>query len=258
MIFPHDHLGLTMTSVRTRFVAALIALAPAAGLLAAGSPAQAATSIKVKSVSVSTSTVVIGSASTTCKSVTFKAKLNKAMPNNNSKVGLVGADLYGPGKDLVGGTVFKRVGKTLTYKGKLEFCAGQTLGKYRAVVYGAILSENNGDIDLTNKVKKYISLKRPSKLTLDAAPEPIAKGEKLTATGTLTVDGKALAGAKVAVYFKAKGAKAYKLKVTTVTNAEGGYSKTFTAAKTGTWKVEYAGSGTRNKAAATDIVTVTS
>ncbi|MBG0560840.1 hypothetical protein [Actinoplanes aureus] len=244
-----------MISVRTRFLAALIALAPAAGLLVA-SPAQAAgTSIKVKSVSVSTSTVVLG-AGTGCKKITFKAKLNKAMPKTSSKLGLVGIDLYGPGNKVVGGAMLKRVGSTTTYKGGLELCSDGALGKYRAETYGIILTKDFEITATTNKIKKYLFLKRPSKLTLDASPEPVVKGQTLTATGALAIDGKALANAKVKIYFKAKGASSYKFKGTAVTDAAGSYTKQFTATKNGTWKAVFAGSNSRDKAAAVDVIKV--
>ncbi|WP_328463291.1 hypothetical protein OHA21_37555 [Actinoplanes sp. NBC_00393] len=244
-----------MTSVRARFAAALIALIPAAGLLAAGSPAQAATDITVKSVSVSKPAFVL-SAKAGCKtSVTFTAVISGPLPTTGYEYAGVGVDLNAPGGANVDGVEFKRVGSTTTYKGSLKLCGKYAPGKYTAEIYGALLPVG-GEFEFTNVVKKSITIKRPSKLTLNAAPEPVAKGKKLTAKGTLKIDGKALSGAKVKVYFKATGATAWTYKGTAVTTGTGAYSKKFTATKTGTWKAIYEGTGKRNYAAATDAVKV--
>ncbi|MEU4419050.1 hypothetical protein AB0F81_00340 [Actinoplanes sp. NPDC024001] len=205
--------------------------------------------------SVSASTVVLSSASTKCKNVTFTAKLNKPMPETKTKLGLVGVDVYGPDSELFAGTAFKRIGKTTKYKGSVKLCGSHDAGKYRAEIYGVVITKTN--IVTTNKVKKNVFLKRPSRLTLDATPEPVVKGQRLTATGSLVVDDKALANAKVTIYFKAKGKKTFKYKGTAVTDVAGNYTKQFTASKNGTWKVEYAGNSSRNEAAATDVVKVT-
>jgi hypothetical protein len=50
------------------------------------------------------------------------------------------------------------------------------------------------------------------------------EGKKLTATGTLKIDGKVLSGAAVKIYFKADGASSYALKATATTNSKGAYS----------------------------------
>jgi hypothetical protein len=245
-----------MTSVRTRILAALLALVPAGGLLVAAAPAQAATTVKLKSVSVSKSAFVL-SGSTGCSAkVTFTAVLSAALPTEGYKFSGVGVDFFAPGHadEPFDGVAFTQVGTTTTYKGSLKIC-GKYAGNYRAEVYGALLPAS-GDLDMTNVIAKVISVKRPSKLTLNATPEPVKKGKKVTAKGTLKIDGKVLSGAKVKVWFKAKGASAYTYKGVATTNSKGAYSKAFTATKTGTWKVSYAGSNTRNNAAATDAVAV--
>jgi hypothetical protein len=93
-------------------------------------------------------------------------------------------------------------------------------------------------------------------LAFNASPEPVKKGKKITAAGTLKIDGKALSGASVKIYFEATGAKTYALKGTAKTSSKGAYSKKFTATKSGTWKAVYAGSSTRNAASKSDAVKV--
>ncbi|GAA1590010.1 hypothetical protein [Actinoplanes couchii] len=213
-----------MTSVRNRVFAALLALTPAAGLFAA-SPAQAAPlKITVKSVAVSKSTFVLG-----------------------SKAG---------SGDIVKGKKFTQVGTTSTYKGSLNLCGKDTAGRWTADVYGVVVKTGSTEFDSTNTVTKSIYLKRPSSLTLNAAPEPVVKGKKLTTKGVLKVNGKVLAGTTVKIYFQATGASTYTYKGAAKTNAKGVYTKAFTATKSGVWKAVYAGGSARNAASAVDAVKV--
>jgi hypothetical protein len=245
-----------MTSVRTRIFAAVLALVPAGGLLVAA-PAQAATSITVKSVSVSKSTFVLSRSAGCSTKVTFTAVMSAALPTEGYEFSGVGVDLFAPGNtdDAIDGVAFTQVGTTATYKGSLSLCGKYAPGKFRAEIYGALLPAD-GEPELTNVITKSIYIKRPSALTLNATPEPVVKGKKVTAKGTLKIDGKLLSGAKVKIYFKAKGAAAYTYKGVATTNSKGAYSKAFTATKAGTWKASYAGSTTRNADADTDFVAV--
>lgn len=245
-----------MTSVRTRIFAALLALVPAGALLVA-SPAQAATSITVKSVSVSKSTFVLSHAADCSTKVTFTAVLSAVLPTEGYEFSGVGVDFFAPGEtdEPFDGVAFAQVGSTATYKGSVKLCGKYAAGKYRAEIYGALLPAD-GSPELTNVIVKSIYIKRPSALTLNATPEPVVKGKKVTAKGTLKIDGKALSGAKVKIYFKAKGATAYAYKGVATTSSKGAYSKAFTATKTGTWKASYAGSSTRNADTDTDAVAV--
>jgi hypothetical protein len=252
-----------MTSVRHRVLAALLAVAPAAGLLTAA-PAQAAPSAAlptVKSVSTSKTSFVLGSKAG-CSKITFTAVLSATMPTANYLFSAVGVDLFAPGKsgdDSYSGTELKRVGSSTTYSGSLNFCGKYTPGAWRAEVYGAAVpndADDESDIQITNVVKVGISLKRPSTLAFNASPEPVKKGKKLTAAGTLKVDGKALSKATVRIYFKATNAKTYALKGSTTTNSKGAFTKKFTATKSGTWKAVYAGNSTKNTVSTADAVKV--
>ncbi|SDT73761.1 hypothetical protein [Actinoplanes derwentensis] len=244
-----------MISVRNRALAALLTLTPAAGLLV-GSPAQAADlAITVKSVSLSKSTLVLGSKAG-CSSVVFTAVLSAPLPTGGEIFSGVGVDIETPSGDNAGiGGAITQVGSTATYKGPISFCGSGPAGRYTALVYG-VVADKSGDFQTTNVVSKSIYLKRPSSLTLNATPEPVVKGKKLTAKGTLKVNGKVLSGTPVKIYFKAAGASVYTYKGTAKTNAKGVYTKAFTATKSGVWKAVYAGGNARNAASAVDAVAV--
>ncbi|WP_203833962.1 hypothetical protein [Actinoplanes campanulatus] len=244
-----------MTSVRSRVFAALLAAVPTAGLLAVASPAQAATlDITVKSVSISKSVFVLGSGAG-CQNFTITAVTSAPIPTAGYEIADVGADIEAPSGKTVNGGQFAQVGSTATYKGTFKMCGKDTAGRYTVNVYGAQMKAGS-EPELTNVVSKKIYLKRPSKLTLNAAPEPVVKGKKLTAKGVLKVNGKVLGGAKVKVYFKPAGATTFTYKGTATTNGKGVYSKKFTATKSGVWQVVYAGNTSRNAATAVDGVKV--
>jgi hypothetical protein len=249
-----------MTSVRLRALAAVFALLPAAGLLAAA-PARAATGITVKSVSVSKSAFVLSASAGCSTSISFTAVLSAPLPTDGYEFSGVGVDLYGPASasKSIDDVAFKQVGTSSTYQGSLKLCGKYRAGNYRAKVYGVLVAkdfDSDDDFELTNVITKGFTIKRPSKLSLNAAPEPVVKGKKIIAKGTLKIDGKVLSGAKVKVYFKAAGAGGYTYQGTATTSGKGVYSKKFTATKSGTWKAVYAGSSTRNGANAADAVKV--
>ncbi|MEV0901534.1 hypothetical protein [Actinoplanes sp. NPDC049802] len=244
-----------MTSVRSRTLAALLAIVPTAGLLAVASPAQAATlDITVKSVAVNKSVFVLGSGAG-CQKLAITAVTSAPIPTAGFEIAGVGADIEAPNGNVVKGGQFSQVGSTATYKGTFKICGKDSAGRWTVNVYGAQM-RSGGSPELTNVVSKSIYLKRPSKLSLNAAPEPVVKGEKLTAKGVLKVNGKALAGAKVKIYFTPAGSTASVHKGTATTNGKGVYSKKFTATGTGVWKAVYAGGAARNAASAVDTVKV--
>ncbi|MEU4691876.1 hypothetical protein [Actinoplanes sp. NPDC023714] len=244
-----------MKSVRARALAALLATVPAAGLLIGAAPAQAALTVKVTKASLSKNAFVL-SKKAGCTNVTATATLSAPLPTAGLLYSGVGVDLYaGTAEDATTSKELTRVGTSNTYKGAFQVCGKYAPGKYSAAFYGGTVDKNE-KVELTNIVVKPLTIKRPSKVTLNASPEPVKKGKKITAKGTLKVDGKVLAGAKVKIYFKKSGAKSYTLKATTTTNSKGVFSKKFTATKSGTWKVAYAGTGTKATASATDAVKV--
>ncbi|GGN11159.1 hypothetical protein FHR83_003406 [Actinoplanes campanulatus] len=137
----------------------------------------------------------------------------------------------------------------------MPICGKSAAGRYKITAYGMVQPMRE-PAQYTNSINSFLYLKRPSKLTLNATPEPVVKGKKITARGVLTVDGKVVVGVPVKIYFRAYGAKSYTYKGAARTNAKGVYGTRFTAARSGVWKVVYAGGPARNPAAAVDAVKV--
>jgi len=189
------------------------------------------------------------------------ATLSAVMPTDGYQFSGVGADLFAPGKsgdDTYDGIEFMQVGAAdnPVYRGSLGICGKYPPGAWHAEVYGAAVPTGATTDVTTNQVRINISLKRPSKLTFNASPEPVKKGKKVTAAGTLKIDGKAYANLPVVIYFKASGSKTWTVKGTAKTTSKGAFSRKFVATKSGTWKAVYAGSTTRQAAGTADAVAV--
>lgn len=93
-------------------------------------------------------------------------------------------------------------------------------------------------------------LQRLAKATVNATPEPVAKGKTLTVKGTLTrADWNTgryagYKGQKVALQFKAKGATAYTDVKTVTSGTAGALSTTVKASKDGSYRYVFAGTST--------------
>jgi hypothetical protein len=100
-------------------------------------------------------------------------------------------------------------------------------------------------------------VQRVSKLTTDAAPEPVKKGKTITVKGTLTraswTGGKyvALANQTVSLQFKAAGASSYTTLKTVTSSSTGALSTTTTATVDGAYRYSYAGINTTHGTSAT-------
>lgn len=99
--------------------------------------------------------------------------------------------------------------------------------------------------------------------SFNASPEPVRKGRTIKVSGTVqatNANGTAyghLNGARVTVYFKAKGASSWVNKGTTTTKGSGAFALGVTAKKDGTWKAVYAGTSAYTAAnSGTDYVDV--
>lgn len=116
----------------------------------------------------------------------------------------------------------------------------------------------NGDWDSYYKeFQQSFKVQRPSKLTLDAKPEPVEKGDRVTITGRLQVlrfkddyfgEGAYWAnqsGQKVRLYFDPTGSAPRSYVTTVTTNSSGVYSWKWKSTKTGVWTAEYAGTASR-------------
>ncbi|MFG1706699.1 hypothetical protein ACFLIM_26270 [Nonomuraea sp. M3C6] len=76
----------------------------------------------------------------------------------------------------------------------------------------------------------------------DARPEPVDKGDKLSFTGALRVEGRdGVAGQRVAVFFKADGSHRWQYVTSDVTGRHGRFWASATAETSGWWRAEYAG-----------------
>ncbi|MER6630894.1 calcium-binding protein [Streptomyces sp. NPDC000987] len=108
-------------------------------------------------------------------------------------------------------------------------------------------------------------LKRAARLTVDAAPEPVAKGARITVTGKLvranwdTYRYAGYAGRAVKLQFRPKGSSTYTTVSTVNTSSTGTLRTTVKAVKDGYWRWNFTGSATTGPAKATgDYVDVRS
>lgn len=136
---------------------------------------------------------------------------------------------------------------------KFPFAADDSTGKWYVSISGATC-------DYASTIEQddiaTFSVFRPTRIVkLDAAPEPIKKGKKLTVSGYLqrmdpyggSAGGPAYVvarGVKVAIQFKAKGTGTWVSGGTATSASSGRFAKTFTAAKDGYWRAVFPGSGT--------------
>ncbi|MGW3096723.1 calcium-binding protein [Streptomyces sp. NPDC001102] len=106
-------------------------------------------------------------------------------------------------------------------------------------------------------------LKRAARLTVNAAPEPVAKGHWITVTGKLvranwdTYRYAGYAGRAVQLQFRPKGSSTYTTVATATTSTTGTLSTKVKAVRDGYWRWNFAGSTTTGPAkAAGDYVDV--
>lgn len=95
-----------------------------------------------------------------------------------------------------------------------------------------------------------VLVQRNSRLTVNASPEPVAKGATLTVTGKVTRANwetrkyAAYGGRKVSLQFKPSGATSYTTVKKVTANASGTLRTTVKASGTGTWRWAYYGNTT--------------
>ena len=77
---------------------------------------------------------------------------------------------------------------------------------------------------------------------VNATPEPVRKGHKLSVHGGLTnpYDGDGVRG-RVTIWFRAKGSKAWKKLAVVGTDRYGAFNKAFKASRDGSWRASFAG-----------------
>ncbi|KOV51442.1 hypothetical protein ADL00_40470 [Streptomyces sp. AS58] len=113
----------------------------------------------------------------------------------------------------------------------------------------ATVRANDGDYWISDHIAEF-KMKRASKLTTDATPEPVAKGAQLTVTGKLSranwedLAYHGFAGQDVKLQFKKAGAAHYSTVKTVTTGQAGKLSTKVTAASAGSWRWYFPGTTT--------------
>ncbi|MET7313421.1 calcium-binding protein [Streptomyces sp. NPDC005571] len=132
-------------------------------------------------------------------------------------------------------------------------------GAWRA---GAYAKANDGNSAKTTNLGGF-SLKRYSKLTVNASPEPVAKGKTITVSGKLTRaswDDRKYHGytnQPVKLQFRKAGTSTYSTVKTVHTNSYGNLKATVTASTDGYWRYYFPGTSTTAVAKSTsDFVDV--
>ncbi|WP_312885900.1 hypothetical protein [Streptomyces physcomitrii] len=114
--------------------------------------------------------------------------------------------------------------------------------------------DDGGDTD-DEGLTAYV--KRNSRLTVNASPEPVAKGKTLTVTGKVTrADWEtrkyaSYPGRRVSLQFKPTGTTTYTTVKKVYANNSGNLSTTVKASKTGTWRWAYYGNTTTGPSTST-------
>ncbi|MET9768855.1 calcium-binding protein [Streptomyces sp. NPDC006415] len=114
---------------------------------------------------------------------------------------------------------------------------------------GAAALTNDGEV-IENYAVAKTSLQRFSKLTVNAAPEPVKKGATLTVTGKLTRAHwdtntyKGYTNQPVKLQFRAKNATSYTTVKTVTSSSTGALKATVKASADGYWRYSFAGTST--------------
>ncbi|MFJ9818512.1 hypothetical protein ACIRU3_25285 [Streptomyces sp. NPDC101151] len=113
----------------------------------------------------------------------------------------------------------------------------------------ATVKANDGDYWIADQIAEF-RMKRASKLTTDASPEPVAKGSELTVSGKLTrahwedLKYYGFTGQNVKLQFKAAGAAHYRTVTTVRTGTSGKLSTKVTVTSAGSWRWYFPGTTT--------------
>ncbi|MGV9428671.1 hypothetical protein ACWDO7_30835 [Streptomyces sp. NPDC003656] len=113
----------------------------------------------------------------------------------------------------------------------------------------ATVKAKDGDYWISDRIARF-KMKRASKLTTNASPEPVVKGHKLTVTGSLTraswkdLKYHGFSGQAVQLQFKKSGASRFSTVKTAKTSSTGKLSTTVTANSAGTWRWFFPGTTT--------------
>ncbi|MEU1535344.1 hypothetical protein [Streptomyces fagopyri] len=113
----------------------------------------------------------------------------------------------------------------------------------------ATVKANDGDYWISDRIAEF-KMKRASQLTTDAAPEPVAKGSKLTITGKLAranwedLKYHGFTGQIVKLQYKKAGTAHYSTVKTVKTGEAGKLTTKVTATSSGSWRWYFPGTTT--------------
>ncbi|GLF99547.1 HtaA domain-containing protein [Streptomyces yaizuensis] len=131
--------------------------------------------------------------------------------------------------------------------GTLSVKAAEALESSR---YRAVFTNVTGEVTTESATLSVSAV--PSRLTsFNAAPEPVAKGEKLTVTGTLQTMGstddtwRPLARTSLVIESRPTGGKTWSRAATVTTGTKGTFSAKVTTTKDSDWRARYAGTADR-------------
>lgn len=119
-----------------------------------------------------------------------------------------------------------------------------------------ILFKANGNLAAFERETRSLTvrLERAAKVTVDAAPEPVVKGKKITVTGKLTRANwqtkkyGAYGGRSVSLQFRETGTSTFVTVKKVTSSSTGALKTTVTASKDGTWRWSYGGNDTTGAA----------
>ncbi|MFI6320510.1 hypothetical protein ACIBG8_23450 [Nonomuraea sp. NPDC050556] len=117
------------------------------------------------------------------------------------------------------------------YRG--EFVARQTMK--------AVIEARDVDGRVATTDPRRLEVQLATKLTFDASPEPVRKGGKLHARGTLRAGYVDLAGRQVKIQFARSGSSTYRTMATVTMTALGGFDRVLKAKDDGRWRAVYTG-----------------
>ncbi|MFB8087768.1 hypothetical protein [Streptomyces sp. NPDC055992] len=111
--------------------------------------------------------------------------------------------------------------------------------------------------DLFTDLNHPVQVQRATRVTVNAAPEPVVTGKTITVTGKVTRANwethsyQGYAGRTVSLQFKADGASSYTTVKKVTSGSTGSLETTVKAAKSGTWRWNYYGNSTSGAKAST-------
>ncbi|MFH9673494.1 calcium-binding protein [Streptomyces sp. NPDC017405] len=201
-------------------------------------------------------------------SAAVTVKVSVTATDNSGIKGANSFELYGPGYGYASTgkpacTKVNTTTSTCTASVKIDprtdYLSNKSAGTWYVDVW---VDANDGDYNWKEKAGAF-SFQRATKLTVNAAPEPVKKGKALTVTGALTranwesLKYGAYGSQSVNLQFRKKSATAYTTLKTVKADAKGNLKTTTTATADGYYRFSYAGnSSSAAVSAAGDFVDV--